>query len=105
MSTIEGAMVLTSLAVTAGMLLAGFSTVAQHSAAGSLARDAARMEAIGGSGSGLVTAREPEASVDIRRFSVGGQDAVEVTVGMPSVLFDVTNTATVVAEPTDSGSE
>ncbi len=67
MNTVEGAMVFTSLAVTVGLLLAGFSTVASRSAAESLARDAARVEALGGNGSGFVSARHTGDQVDAQR--------------------------------------
>lgn len=101
MNTVEGAMVFTSLAVTVGLLLAGFSTVASRSEAESLARDAARIEAMGGDGAAFVKAREAEANVSIGRTTIGGQDAVTVSVGLSASLFDVNANASIAAEPAD----
>lgn len=101
MNTVEGAMVFTSLAVTVGLLLAGFSTVASRSAAESLARDAARVEALGGNGGSFVAAKHPGAQVDVQRTSIGGQDAVTVSVHVPARLFDVTGQASIAVEPSD----
>lgn len=99
MNTVEGAMVFTALAATVGLLLAGFSTVASRSAAESLARDVARVEALGGDGRAVAGQREPEAQVSIAPLTVAGQDAVSVEVRRPAALFDVTASATIIVEP------
>ena len=92
-------MVFTALAATVGLLLAGFSTVATRSAAEALARDIARVEALGGDGRALAGDREPEAQVSIAPITVAGYDAVSVEVRQPAALFDVTASATIVVEP------
>lgn len=99
MNTVEGAVVFASLAVTTGVLLAGFGTVSAHSAAQSIARDAARSQALGADGRALALARFPEATVSVNPVVVAGQQAVTVSVELPAPLFDVTATATVLAEP------
>ncbi len=92
-------MVFTALAATVGLLLAGFSTVATRSAAEALARDIARVEALGGDGRALAGDREPEAQVSIAPITVAGHDAVSVEVRQQAALFDVTASATIVVEP------
>ena len=94
MNTVEGAMVFTSLAITVGLLVAGFSTVASRTVAESLARDAARVEAMGGDGPAFAQARHSGAQVD-------GQEAVTVSVEVPAALFDVEGHASIAVEPTD----
>ena len=101
MNTVEGAMVFTSLAITVGLLVAGFSNVASRTVAESLARDAARVEAMGGDGPAFAQARHSGAQVDVQRTSIGGQEAVIVSVEVPAALFDVTGHASIAVEPTD----
>ena len=65
MNTVEGASVLTAIAVTVGLLVAGLSTLATSMAAHSSARAVARMAALG-VGGGELTGREGE-TVEITR--------------------------------------
>lgn len=99
MNTVEASMVFTALAATVGLLLGGFSTVATRSAVESIARDAARVEALGGDGAAYARARRPESRVSVHATNVAGQDAVRVSVTQKAVLFDVSAEAVVVSEP------
>lgn len=99
MNTIEGAMVFTALTLTAGILTGGFITLAQHSSATSMARDAARAEALGHDGAQLVAARDASAHSSISHTTIGGVEAVQVQVTKDAALFRVTATAVTVAEP------
>ncbi|QNH96701.1 hypothetical protein [Corynebacterium anserum] len=99
MNTVEASMVFTALAATVGILLGGFSTVATRSTVESLARDAARIEALGGDGAAYVRTRSPEARVGKQAVNIAGQQAIEVRVSHKAVMFDVTAHATVIAEP------
>lgn len=99
MNTIEGAMVFTALTLTAGVLTGGIITLAQHASAISLARDAARAEAMGHDGAGLVASRDAAAHSSISHTTIGGVEAIQVEVTKDAALFTVTATAVTVAEP------
>lgn len=99
MNSVEGAMVFASLAITVGLILAGFSTVATHATARSLARDAARVESLGGDGRAYATARDSRAEVSVHHERIAGEDAISVTVSLPAALMGVSTTAVTLAEP------
>lgn len=101
MNTIEGAIVLSALVLTSGVMVGGIVAVAQHSSAASLARDAARAEAIGHDGARLVASRDSTAQVSINSTTVGGVESVQVEVTKPTSLFDVTASAVTMKEPED----
>mgnify|MGYP005794316441 FL=1 len=99
MNTVEGASVLTAIAVTVGLLVAGLSTLATSMAAYSSARDVARMAALG-VGGGELTGREGE-TVEITRKPVGETPWSMVTVRLTkqAPLFDVTVEESILEEP------
>lgn len=99
MNTVEGASVLTAIAVTVGLLVAGLSTLATSMAAYSSARDVARMAALG-VGDGELTGREGE-TVEITRKPVGETPWSMVTVRLTkqAPLFDVTVEESILEEP------
>ncbi|KAB3522643.1 hypothetical protein GC425_05455 [Corynebacterium sp. zg254] len=99
MNTIEGAVVLSALTLTAGTLVGGFITLAQHAAVTSLARDAARAEALGNNGTAVVAARSPDARVTVSATTVGDLEAVRVQVTRHAALFDVHGEAVTITEP------
>ena len=99
MNTVEGALVLSALTLTAGVLTGGIITLAQHAGATSLARDAARAEALGEDGRAVVASRDGDAQVSIASQPLGGMDGVRVSVTKSAALFDVTASAVTVVEP------
>ena len=99
MNTVEGASVFTALAVTVGLIIAGFSTVAAAGAASSLARDVARVQALGGDGQALAAQRNPQAQVQVTQVTLAGQPAIAVDVRIDAPLRDATAHAEVIAEP------
>ena len=104
MNTVEGASVLTAIAVTVGLLVAGLSTLATSMAAHSSARDVARMAALGVA-DGELTSREGE-TVEITRSPVGETPWSVVTVRLTkeAPLFDVTVEESILEEPNDDDS-
>src|SRR5699024_4484028 len=99
MNTVEGACVLTAIAVTVGLLVAGLSTLATSMAAYSSARDVARMAALG-VGGGELTGREG-GTVASTRKRVGQTPWSMVTVrrAKQARLFDVTVEESLLEEP------
>lgn len=104
MNTVEGATVLTAIAVTVGLLLAGLGTVATNMAAHSSARDAARLVALGVAEADIPR-REGE-RIAISRQPVAGTpwSMVSVTLTKKAPLFSITVTESILEEPNAHGS-
>jgi len=101
MNTVEGAMVLTALALTAGMIVAGLSTLSVSMAAHATARDVARLAAVAEH-----RAAEHKATTDggIAQFSrepIAGTEWQKVTVNYQkkAPLFTITAEESILAEP------
>ncbi|WP_426716291.1 hypothetical protein ACEN19_07940 [Corynebacterium auriscanis] len=101
MNTVEGAIVLSAMTLVAAGAVSGFVTLAEHSAAQALARDAARAGALGQDAQAYVVQRDPEARVHVSHDRVGELRVVRVTVSKDAPLMDVSAGAVVVAEPTE----
>lgn len=103
MNTVEGASVLTAIAVTVGLLVAGLSTLAANTAAHSSARDVARLAALGVP-EGKLPRAEGE-SVAVSREPVGdtGWSKVTVTLTRDAPLFSITVEESILEEPNADG--
>lgn len=100
MNTIEGAIVLSAMTVVVAGSVAGFVTLAEASTAQALARDAARAGALGEDAAGYVSARDSEASVQVKREKIGEIPVMTVSVTKSAPLILVTKEAAVITEPT-----
>lgn len=108
MTTVEGAVVLTAITLTTGLMVSGLATVASMGTARSLARDAARAAALGQDPVRAVEGRNPGARVEVtRQAGRAGLEEVSVSVTLPqdapSTLLPVTAQAVILAEPAEEG--
>lgn len=97
----------TALTAVVGLIVAGIVTVASYLGAVDLARDAARAAALDpGNASGAASSVVATADADTRVAVSGGAggaggagDLITVKVTRPGMLFDLSATAVIVAEP------
>ena len=101
MNTVEGAIVFSAMTLVAAGAVSGFVTLAEHSTAQALARDAARAGALGEDARAYVAQRAPNARVEVRQERIGEIPIVRVTVSKDAPLTDVSGEAAVIAEPTE----
>ncbi|RAV33477.1 hypothetical protein [Corynebacterium heidelbergense] len=106
MNTVEGAMVLSALTVTTGLLVSGVATLATAASARTLARDGARAAALGGDAGRWVTQRRADARVEVSQQETlkgSGLQTISVRVTLPAPLADVSANTEIVAEPPVEG--
>lgn len=103
MNTIEGAMVLSAIAVTAGALAAGLVTLSTSMSAQSTARDVSRIAALGDEDAAIRLAQQAGGRAEISRQAVDGSDWAMLTVRFTTdaPLFDVTAEQSILEEPRD----
>lgn len=101
MNTVEGAIVLSAMTLVAAGAVSGFVSLAEHSTAQALARDAARARALGEDARAYVNQRDSKARVQVSQERIGEIPVVRVTVSKDAPLKDVSAEAVVVAEPTE----
>lgn len=106
MNTVEGALVMTALATLLAGCIAALITLGMAMSVTDLARDAARVEALGGDAADYISSVKGNTSADVsvshHRIEAGTEEDIvvaTVTISTRAPLMTVQRSASVVVEP------